>query len=259
MGHTEQDHAGDEIERLRQELDAETRACREIQGKLDKASGEFEEFVSMAAHDLRESLRDVAAFTQLLAETHAGGLDGDAGMCLERIQEGAARMQSLLAGVVDYWATGTGDGQSARTEMEAALSQALLSADAQIRERSAIVAHEPLPPVMGDFEVLTKVLHHLIRNAIEYCETASPRIVISSRREDREWVVAVHDNGPGIAPAFQARIFQVFKRLHGKEYPGSGLGLAFCKKAIERQGGRMWMESTPGTGSTFYFTVAAAN
>ena len=92
MGHTEQDHAGDEIERLRQELDAETRACREIQGKLDKASGEFEEFVSMAAHDLRESLRDVAAFTQLLAETHAGGLDGDAGVCLERIQEGAARM-----------------------------------------------------------------------------------------------------------------------------------------------------------------------
>ena len=213
----------------------------------------------MAAHNLRESLRDVASYSQLMAETYAGRLDSDAGVFLERIREGAARMESLLADVVDYWATGTGDRRPSRTDMEAVLSQALLLTDKQITERAAIVTHDPLPPVTGDFEILAKVLHHLIRNAIEYCGTPSPRVHISSRREGSEWVFSVRDNGPGIDPAFQGRIFGVFKRLHGKEHPGNGLGLAFCKKAIEWHGGRMWMESTPGAGSTFYFTLPPAD
>ena len=141
--------------------------------------------------------------------------------------------------------------------MGAVLNQALLLTGKQIAERGAVVTHDPLPAVMGDFEGLAKVLHHLIRNAIEYCGALSPRVHVSSRREDLEWVFSVKDNGPGIDPAFQGRIFGVFKRLHGKEHPGNGLGLAFCRKAIEWQGGRMWMESTPGAGSTFYFTLAA--
>ena len=255
MGNSGQNRAEDEIERLRKALDAETRRASRSQRQLDRANADFEEFVSMAAHNLRESLRDVASFSQLLAETYAGRLDSDAGVFLERIQDGAARMQSLLTDVVDYWATDAGDRQSSRTDMEAVLRQALLSTDKQITERSAIVTHDPLPRVCGDFEILTKVLHHLIRNAIEYCGTPSPRVHISSRREDLEWVFSVQDNGPGIDPAFQDRIFGVFKRLHGKEHPGNGLGLAFCKKAIEWHGGRMWMESTPGAGSTFYFTL----
>jgi signal transduction histidine kinase len=105
---------------------------------------------------------------------------------------------------------------------------------------------------------MTKVLRHLIRNAIEFCGTPSPRVLISSRREHHDWLFSVQDNGPGIDPAFQGRIFGVFKRLHGKEHPGNGLGLAFCKKAIEWHGGRIWMESTPGAGSTFYFTLPPA-
>jgi light-regulated signal transduction histidine kinase (bacteriophytochrome) len=257
MGDSGETLAQDEIERLRHDLDAETRRCLAVEARLDQADAEFEEFVSMTAHNLRESLRDVASFSQLMAETYAGRLDSEAGVFLERIQEGAARMQSLLADVVDYWATGAGDAQSSRTDMEAVLSQALLSVDKQIAERSAIVTHDPLPAVTGDFEILTKVLRHLIRNAIEYCDTPSPRIHISSRRVDLGWVFSVEDNGPGIDPAFQGRIFGVFKRLHGKEHPGSGLGLAFCKKTIERHGGRMWMESAPGMGSTFYFTLPA--
>jgi light-regulated signal transduction histidine kinase (bacteriophytochrome) len=168
-------------------------------------------------------------------------------------------MQSLLADMVDYWATGTGDRQSSRTDMEAVLRQALLSTDKQIRERSAVVTHDSLPGVTGDFEILTKVLHHLIRNAIEYCGTPSPRVHISSRRVDLDWLFSVEDNGPGIDPAFQGRIFGVFKRLHGKEHPGNGLGLAFCRKAIEWHGGRISMESTPGAGSTFYFTLPPAD
>jgi light-regulated signal transduction histidine kinase (bacteriophytochrome) len=258
MGNSDQNRTEDEIERLRQALDAETRRCLEVRRQLDRASAEFEEFVSMAAHNLRESLRDVVSFSQLMAETHAGPFDSDADVFLNRIQEGAAKAQSLLADVVDYWATGTGDRQPSRTDMEAVLRQALLSRDKQITERSAIVTHDPLPAVMGDFEMLTKVLHHLIGNAIEYCGTPSPRVHISSGRVDREWVFSVQDNGPGIDPAFQDRIFGVFKRLHGKEHPGNGLGLAFCRKAIEWHGGRMWMESTPGAGSTFYFTAAPA-
>jgi light-regulated signal transduction histidine kinase (bacteriophytochrome) len=259
MSHSHHNRTEDGIDRLRQALDAETRRCLEVQGQLDRANAEFEQFVSMAAHNLRESLRDVASFSQLLAEIYAGRLDSDADVLLERIQEGADRMQSLLADAVDYWATGTDDRQSSPTDMEAVLRQALLCTDKQIAERSAVLTHDPLPPVCGDFEVLTKVLHHLMKNAIEYCGKPSPRVHISCKRVDVDWVFSVEDNGPGIELAFQSRIFEVFKRLHGKEHPGNGLGLAFCKKAIEGHGGRMWMESTPGAGSTFYFTLPPAD
>lgn len=258
MGNSDQGHKQDEIERLRKALGEEARRCLEAQRQLDRASAEFEEFVSMAAHNLGESLRDVASFSQLMAETCAGRLDSDAAIYLERIQEGAARMQALLAGMVDYWATGARERQPSPTDMEAVLLQALLLTDKQITERSATVTHDPLPAVVGDFEVLAKVLHHLIRNAIEFCGTPPPRVHISSRREDLECVFSVQDNGPGIDPAFQERIFEVFKRLHGKEHPGHGLGLAFCKKAVEWHGGQMWMESTPEAGSTFYFTLPSA-
>jgi len=259
MGNSNQNHAEAEIERLRNAVDAEARQCLELRRQLDRASAEFEEFVSMAAHNLRESLRDVATFSQLMAETYAGRLDSEAGAFLERIREGAVSMQSLLGDVVDFWATGTDGRQPCRTDMEAVLRQALLSTDKLVSERNAIVTHDPLPAVTGDFEILSKVLHHLTRNAIEYCGAASPRVHISSRRESLEYVLSVEDNGPGIDAAFQGRIFGVFKRLHGKEHPGHGLGLAFCKKAVEWHGGRMWMESTAGKGSTFYFTLPSAD
>ena len=211
----------------------------------------------MAAHNLRQSLRDIASYSQLMSETYASRLDSDAGVYLGRIQEGAADMQSLLADVVDYWATADGERLSTRTDMEAALRQALLFTGKQITERSAFVTHDPLPAVTGDFEILTKVLKHLIGNAIAYCGAASPRVHISSRRVALDWVFSVADNGPGVEPAFQGRIFEAFRRLHGKDYPGNGLGLAFCKKAIEGHGGQVWVESAPGAGSTFYFTLPA--
>jgi len=239
MSDSSHDSEDGEVARLRKAFDAE-----------------FEEFVSIAAHNLREPLRDVASFGQLMAETYAGRLDADAGVFLGRIQEGAARMQSLLAAMVDYAAAGDGDGRLTPTDMEAVLGQSLLCAEKQIAERNAAVTHDPLPRVYGDFDILTKVLHHLVRNAIEYCDKPSPQVHISCRREDLEWVFSVKDNGPGVEPAFQGRLFGVFKRLHGREFPGNGLGLAFCKKAIEGQGGRIWMESIPGAGATFYFTLS---
>jgi len=194
-----------------------------------------------------------------MAETYNGRLDSNAAGFLGRIQEGAARMQSLLTDMVDYSVTGTGGRQASRTDMEGVLRQALVATDQQIAERSAIVTHDPLPWVSGDSALLTKVLHHLIRNAIEYCEAPPPCIHISGRRDESEWVFSVQDNGPGVDPVFQGRLFRVFKRLHGKEHPGNGLGLAFCKKAIEWQGGRMWMESPPGEGAAFYFTLQPAD
>jgi len=234
------------------------REQEEVRWQLDRANAAFEEFVSIAAHSLREPLRDIASYSQLMSESYAGRLDSNAHDYLARIQEGAARAQSLLSDVVEYWEMDR-DRQSSSTNMEAALAQALLCADTQILARSAVVTHDSLPAVTGDFELLTKVLRHLIENAIEYCVAPSPRVHISSRRVDLDWVFSVQDNGPGIEPAFQGRIFEPFKRLHGKDYPGNGLGLAFCKKAIEWHGGRMWVESTPGAGSIFHFSVPVAD
>ena len=245
MGNSDQNPPNDEIDRLRSEL--------------DRANADFEEFVSMAAHNLRQDLRDVDAFSQLMNETYASRRDSEAGVFLDHIQQGSARMQSLLADVVDYWATGTGERQPSAIEMEAVLRQALLLADQQIADRCATVTHDPLPGVYGRFDVLAKVLHHLIRNAIEYSETPSPRVHISSKRAGKDQVISVQDNGPGIEPPFHTRIFAAFRRLHGRDYPGNGLGLAFCKKSIEGNGGRIWVESEKGAGSTFRFTLPAVD
>jgi light-regulated signal transduction histidine kinase (bacteriophytochrome) len=246
----------EEIERLRQALDAETERCLQLQKRLEHANADFEQFVSIAAHHLRESLRDVTANNQLMAESYGGRLDSDAERCLSHMRDGVAAMQSLLTDMVEYAVTDAGDRRPSRTDMEAVL---LRSIDKQLNDGSAVITHDPLPVVMGDAEILTKVLKHLIGNAVKYCGSPHPHVHISSKRENLEWVFSVHDNGPGIDPVFHKRIFGVFKRLHGKEWPGTGLGLAFCKKAIERHGGRIWVESTPGQGSTFYFTLPTAD
>ena len=258
MENSDQHHDTVEIERLREALDSETLRCLEMQRRLDRANAEFEDFILMAAHDLREPLREVASFSQLMAEAQNGHSAPDAGVLLERIQQGAARAQSLLTDLVDFWAPGIGDWQRSRTDMEVVFSQVLLCTEKQIRERCAIVTHDRLPSVMGDLEILARVLRHLIGNAIEYCDTPGPRVHISARREQHHWLFSVQDNGPGISPEFQGRLFGAFKRLHGKEHPGSGLGLAFCRKAIQWHGGQISIESTPGAGSTFYFTLPPA-
>lgn len=240
MGIADDEHEHEGTERVRKALERD-----------------FEAFMSMAAHNLREPLRDVAAFSQLMAENYAGRLDADAGVLLDRIQQGAKSMQSLLADMVDYSAAG-GGRELYPTDMEGVLQHALLCDEKEIAERNAIITHDPLPTVTGNFAVLTKVLHHLIRNAIGYCVAPAPQVHISSKRWGNDWVFSVHDNGPGIDPAFHGRMFVAFKRLHGRDHPGNGLGLAYCKKAIEGLGGRVWLDSTAGAGSTFYFAIPRA-
>ena len=245
----------EEIERLREALEIETRQCLQAQRHLERANTDFEEFISIASHGLLESLRSIGSYSQLIAETYTGRLDSDADLYLGRIQDGVAKMQSLLADAVEYWTADGGGRHSSLADMEAVLRQAILCADKEITEGRAIVTHDPLPAVMGNFEILAKVLRHLLVNAVKFCGASSARVHISCKREELEYVFSVQDNGPGIEPAFRDRIFGVFKRLHGNEYPGNGLGLAFCKKAIESQGGRIWVESTPGEGAAFYFTL----
>lgn len=259
MGNSEQSRMKDEIERLRQALDAQTQTCLDLQRQLDRTNTEFEQFVSTAAHNLRESLRDVMAFSQLLAEAQSAQPGSETGAFLEHLREGAAKMQALLADIVDFWSMGAGNRQPAPADLEAALRHALLCEEKRIAERGATVTHDPLPRVNGDSEMLTKVLRHLIRNAIEYCDAPAPLVHISSRREGDAWTISVQDNGPGIEPQFRSRIFEPFKRLHGKQYPGNGLGLAYCRKAVEWHEGRIWVESAPGAGSTFCFTLPPAD
>jgi len=259
MDSSDRNAAEAEIERLRRALEAETERRLQVQKQLDRAGADFQEFISIASHNLRESLRAVASYSQLMAMTYYGRLDADADVFLSSIQDGVRKMQALLTDIVEYWAADSVDKQPRRMDMEAALHQALLFSDTQLKEAGATVTHDPLPAVMGDVEILARVLEHLIGNAIKFCGLPHPSIHVSSKRADTETVFSVQDNGPGIDPPFRDRIFGAFKRLHGKEYPGTGLGLAFCKKAIERYGGRIWVESRPGAGATFYFTLPAAD
>ena len=259
MENTDQDSISNEIRRLREALQVEVEHGLEIQRQLDRTNADFEDFVSTSAHNARESLRGILAYSQLMLETKTERLDVEGVQFLGRIQAEALKMQSLLTGIVDYWALSTFDRSATTTDMDAVLMQALLFKDKLIIERGAIVTFDPLPPVLGEFEILTKVLRQLIRNGINYCAVPTPRIHISCRCVDAEWVFTVADNGPGVNPEFQQRIFAPFKRLHGKEYPGNGLGLAYCKRGIERLGGRIWVESAPGAGSTFCFSLPMAD
>ena len=215
--HTSREHrTGDEMEHLRDALELETRQRLQVQRRLERANKDFEEFVSIASHGLLESLRAIGSYSELIAETYAGRLDSDADLFFGRIKDGVVRMQSLLADMVEYWSTDGSGRQLSLADMEAVLRQAILCADKQMMEGRAIVTHDPLPAVMGNFEMLAKVLQHLVVNAVKFCGASSPRVHISCRREDLEWVFSVQDNGPGIEPDFRERIFGVFKRLHGK-------------------------------------------
>jgi light-regulated signal transduction histidine kinase (bacteriophytochrome) len=258
MSNSHQQGMEDELASLRQLLDAEVRRSLDLQRQLERSSAEFEAFLAMAAHNLREPLREVASFSQLLVETRAGSLDAEALEFLARIREGASTAQSLLSAVVDYWTTPIGAGTFSRVDMETVLDQALLCAASRIAERGAVVTRDPLPAVSGEFGALAKLLFHLIENAVKFRGPSAPLIHVSSRREGSLWGFSVRDNGSGIEPEFQARLFQPFRRLHGREYPGHGLGLAFCKKVVERHGGRIRVESVPGAGSTFSFTLPPA-
>jgi signal transduction histidine kinase len=231
---------------------------QERETKLEKINEELRQFGYMASHDLQEPLRMVSIYGQLLAQRSAGRLDAEAQEFMDYVVEGAQRMKALIDDLLTYSRVDTQRGVT-QTNGEAVLEQALGDLQLAVAESGAVVTHEALPTVTAAPGQLRQVLENLISNAVKFRGPEPPRIHLAAQRYGREWVFSVRDNGIGLDPQHAVRIFQMFQRLHTrKEYPGTGIGLAICKKIIERHGGRIWVESTPGQGATFLFTLPAS-
>jgi PAS domain S-box-containing protein len=223
---------------------------------LETTNAELREFAFALTHDLQEPLRMVVTFNQLLALEQAGKLGDDADTYIAYSLEGALRIEALLKGLLIYWEITQRDGNRLlRVDCNHALEQALSSLQMAIRQSGATVTSDPLPVAVGNDVMLTQLFQNLIANSIKYRGEAAPAIHISAARTAEGWLFSVRDNGIGIDPTCGEFIFGMFKRLHGKEIPGTGIGLALCRKAVERHGGRIWVESEAGGGAVFKFTI----
>ncbi len=242
----------DVTERVRAEA-----ALRERTEDLERSNQDLEQFAYVASHDLKEPLRAVAGCVSLLERRYRGQLDARADELIQHAVDGATRMQQLIDDLLQFSRIGTRGGDFRRIALESALADAERNLAVSIHERGATITHDPLPSVDADSAQITSLLQNLLGNALKFC-AATPRIHVSARQADGEWVVAVADNGIGIDPQYHERIFGVFQRLHTRtEYPGTGIGLALCKKIVERHGGRIWVESAVGAGSRFHFSLPA--
>lgn len=198
----------------------------------------------------------VSSFTQLLAKRYRGKLDADADDFIGFAVDGANRMQALIEDLLSYSRVGTRGRPFAPVDCEAVLARVLRVLQVTVDETGAEVTHGPLPTVLADESQLGQVIQNLIANAIRFRAEAPPRVHVSAERGDLEWTLSVRDNGIGVAPEHAQRIFVIFQRLHGRtDYPGTGIGLAVCKKIVERHGGRIWVDSELGRGATFKFTI----
>lgn len=224
--------------------------------ELARSNAELQQFAYVASHDLQEPLRMVSSYTQLLAKRYRGRLDADADDFIGFAVDGAARMQKLIQDLLAYSRVGTRNLERQAVSMDSVLEYATDMLQLVIKGTDAAVTHESLPSIKVDERQMTQLFQNLISNAIKFRGQEPPRIHVSATRLDGEWLFSVHDNGIGIEPQYADRIFVIFQRLHNRDdYPGTGIGLAICKKIVERHGGRIWMESEPGKGSTFFFTV----
>jgi PAS domain S-box-containing protein len=225
--------------------------------ELKRSNDELEKFASVASHDLQEPLRMVASFTQLLAKRYKGRLDSDADEFIAYAVDGSNRMQAVIQALLAYSRAGTNGKALHEISSESALQAALANLRAAIEESAAVVTHDALPAITTDDAQLALVFQNLVGNAIKYHGPEAPHVHVSATKNGgKEWIFSVRDNGMGIDPQYYEKIFVLFQRLHGqKEFKGSGIGLAICKKILERLGGRIWVESQPEKGSTFYFAL----
>jgi PAS domain S-box-containing protein len=229
---------------------------KQAEEALRTTNAELQHFAYALTHDLQEPLRMVVNFTELLRQEYAGKLGDEADKFISYSVEGALRIESLLKALLAYWEVTEREQDSlASIDCGAVLVKALLNLQAAIAQSGAIVTSDPLPTVAADEVVLMQLFQNLISNSIKYRGEEAPRIHVSAERGAEAWLFAVRDNGIGIGPQDAGRVFGMFKRLHGREIPGTGIGLSLCKKIVERQGGRIWLESETGRGATFKFTI----
>lgn len=231
-------------------------ALRRQARELEASNAELKQFAYVASHDLQEPLRMVASYVQLLARRYQGKLDSNADEFIAFVVEGVNRMQALINDLLTYSRVGTREQVFYQTNCEEVLDQALGNLKMAIEESEAVITRDPLPSLTADFSQLVQVFQNLVGNALKFRGQEQPHIHISAQHKGSEWVFSVKDNGIGIEPEYAQRIFMIFQRLYSKaDYPGSGIGLAICKKIIERHGGKIWVDSQPGRGSTFFFTI----
>ena len=246
---TERKHAEAELRRAHQDLEKKAT-------ELERSNSELEQFAYVASHDLQEPLRMVSSYTQLVLRRYGERLDGEAKEFMAYVVDGAARMKQLIEDLLAYSRVGTRGKEFQPVPMENAVRRAINNLRAAIEEAGAAVTYDALPTVVADDVQLAQLFQNLIGNALKFRAASVPRIHVAAKETEDEWQFAVQDNGIGIEPQYFERIFMVFQQLHTKgEYPGTGIGLAICKKVAERHGGRIWVESKPGEGSAFHFTL----
>jgi chemotaxis family two-component system sensor kinase Cph1 len=238
-----------ELNRTKEELE-------QMSQDLARSNDDLKQFAYAASHDLQEPLRVVAGYVNLLVRRYKDKLDANADEFIEYIVDGVKRMQALIKDLLEYSQVGIKEKHFKPIESSLAVGLAVGNLQASIEEYGAIVTYDELPTVMADFSQMSRLFQNLIGNAIKYQGNESPKVHISAERNGNEWIFSVKDNGIGIDPKNLKRIFVIFQRLYGREeYPGTGIGLATCKKIVERHGGKIWAESEPGKGSTFYFAI----
>ncbi len=246
---------------LQEEVAARVEAQRELAAHADelvRSNRELENFAYVASHDLQEPLRMVASYTQLLAEEYRGKLGEEADEYIGFAVGGATRMQALIQALLAYSRISTVDDRKTTVDADEILATVIGDLSAVIAESGARVVTHPLPSVVTDPSRLAQVLQNLISNAIKY-RRGAPVIEVDARQDEDQWVFSVKDNGIGIESRYSDRVFLMFQRLHTQsEYEGTGIGLALCKRIVERQDGKIWLESEPGSGSTFFFTIPTA-
>jgi PAS domain S-box-containing protein len=237
---------------------AEEQLAKQAQ-ELARSNAELQAFAYVASHDLQEPLRAVAGCVEIIRRRYQGQLDARADEIIRHAVDGASRMQNLINDLLLYSRVGSRSEPFAPVDSQTALAAALDNLEVALRESGAQVTHDPLPRVTGDLVQLTQLFQNLIGNALKFRGERTPAIHIGAKRQNKEWVFSVRDNGIGIEPQYYKRIFQIFQRLHARnEYPGTGIGLAICKRIIERHDGRIWVESRFGEGAAFFFTLSEA-
>ena len=225
---------------------------------LERSNLDLQDFAYISSHDLQEPLRKIANFSEMLARQYEAQLDDQAKRYFAYIADGAKRMQALISDLLTYSRVGRAEIPLIPASLEDILQGTLNDLQELIRDSGAEISWDPLPILKVNPNQLRQLLQNLITNAIKFHGDEPPRIHLSARQEGDEWVISLRDNGIGFDPQYAEQIFKVFKRLHTKEaYPGTGIGLAICKKIVERLGGRIWAESEPGRGSTFSFSIPA--